>query len=311
MKYVLRLTDAESQHMVLITLPEEEVEKTSVDVIFDIIGNENLESLVNDNVISPGQLDDIRAFQEVIFDRDDQGIFIRDGVDFISNGKPLNPDSSFKTTFIQAELEGMKYLRSDLVVKGGKIAVLKPAASKDEQTEEFAKLMFLHQIAIGAPIDVTKDYPEIATVIAWAEKENFIEVDVKKASYKLTDAGRQYHDRVLQEAQDLIKKFDIFGDVDVDMNGTPHFDTGMGKDMRVPIFELSGVDPFRARFLIGLNDGEWDKLSNWIELCNDKSWYEKVFEVVERAPSIEEFGRTNLLRILDEGKAAVRQEWQH
>ncbi len=310
MKYLVRLTDAEAQHMVLITLPEEEVEKAAVDVIFDVVGNENLESLVNDSVINAGQLDDIRAFQEVIFDRDEQGLFIRDGIEISANGRLLNPDLSFKNTFVPAELEGMKYLRCDLVVKGGKIAILKPAASKDDQTEEFAKLMFIHQIAIGSPIDVTKDYPEIASVIAWAEKDNLIEVDVKKASYKLTDSGRLYHDRIIQEAQDLVKRYDIFGDVDVDMNGTPHFDTGLGKDVRVPIFELSGVDPFRARFLIGLNDGEWNKLSNWIELCHDKSWYEKVFEVVERAPSIEELGRTNLLRILDEGKAAVRQEWQ-
>jgi hypothetical protein len=310
MKYLIRLTDAENQHMVLITLPDEEVEKSAVDVIFDTVGNENLEALVNDNIINAGQLDDLHAFQKVIFDRDEQGIFIRNGIDIFANGKPLDPDSSFKSTFIPAELEGMKYLRCDLVVKGAKIAVAKPPASKDDQTEEFAKLMFVHQIAIGSPIDVTKDYPEIATVIAWAEKANLVEIDVKKASYKLTDPGRLYHDRMVQEAQDLIKKYDIFCDVDVDLNGAPHFDTGLGKDVRVPIFELSGVDPFRARFLIGLNDGEWDKLSNWIELCHDKSWYETIFEAVEQAPSIEEFGRTNLLRILDEGKAAVRQEWQ-
>jgi hypothetical protein len=188
---------------------------------------------------------------------------------------------------------------------------LKAPASRDEQTEEFAKLMFMHQISIGSPIDVTKDYPEIDSVIKWAEKANLVEIDVQKASYKLTDAGRQYHDRIIQEAQDLIRKYDIFGDVDVDMNGTPHFDTGLGKDVRVPIFELSGVDPFRARFLIGLNDGEWDKLSNWIELCNEKSWYESIFEAVERAPSVEDFGRSNLLRILDEGKAAARKDWRN
>ena len=40
----------------------------------------------------------------------------------------------------------------------------------------------------------------------------------------------------MDEAQDLIKRFDIFGDVDVDSQGTARFDTGLGRDLRVPIY---------------------------------------------------------------------------
>jgi len=39
-----------------------------------------------------------------------------------------------------------------------------------------------------------------------------------------------------------------------------------------------GVDPFRARFLLGLNDGEWNQLDNWLDLFENPQWYAEIFE---------------------------------
>src|SRR4029453_11092395 len=220
----------------------------------------------------------------------------------------------------------MKYMRCDLLVidkdnpaTSGSSA-LKAGAdlgagaqhekSTADQIEDLSRVMFLHQIALGALIDVTKDHPELEEVIAHAEREGLIEIDVKKAAYKLTDKGTRMHDSFIAEAQDLIKRFDIYGDVDVDDSGVAHFDTGLGRDLRVPACEIEGVDPFRARFLLGLNDGEWDQLSNWAEVFRQESWYREIFAPIEQAPSVEEIGHEKLSRIIAQAKAALREEWQ-
>jgi hypothetical protein len=322
MKYLVHLTDSSGEHTVLITLSEEEVQKTAVDVVFDIIGCDKPEELVKEGVVSEAQLEDLKIFQRLIFARDDQGLFIRDGIEFKANGKDLNPDVAFNEVFVPAESEGLKYLRCELAISAPEaipvVTSVKSKSSSDiataqkesqeQQMKAFARIMFLHQIALGSTIDVTKDHPEIDEVIAWAEREELIEIDVQKAAYRLTAKGKALYEGYVQEAQDLIKKFDIYGDVDLDSSGTVRFDTGLGNDLRVALFELNGVDPFRARFLIGLSDGEWDQLSNWQEVIQDVSWYERMFEQIEQAPSVDDIGRDTLLHIQDEGKAMLRRE---
>jgi len=315
MKCLVYLTDSSKQHMVLITLPEEEARKAAVDVIFDLVGSDSPEELVKENVISEAQLPDLKALKQLIFDRDNQGLFIRDGLNFTANGKDLNPELPFEKAFVPGELDGTKYLRCDLQLASVSLAnnptnakAPPQQASQEDQMQIFARTMFLHQVAIGTAIDVTKSHPEIDDLIAWAEHEELIEIDVQKAAYRLTAKGKAQHDEYIQEAQELIKKFDIYGDVDMDSSGTVRFDTGLGSDLRVPVFEVNGVDPFRARFLLGINDGEWDNLSNWEELIQDVTWYQRLFEPIEQAAAVDDIGRDNLRRIQDEAKALLRRE---
>jgi hypothetical protein len=316
MKYLVHLTDSSNQHIVLITLPDEEAKKPAVEVIFDIVGSDHPEDLVKANVVTDAQLQDLKSLKQLVFDQDAQGLFIRDGISFSANGKDLNPELPFEKAFLLGEIDGTKYLRCDLQVTAGGVlpnnaqAVKAPPTqdSQEEQMQVFARVMFLHQVAIGTAIDVTKSHPEIDDIIAWAEHEELIEIDVQKASYRLTAKGKAQHEQYIQEAQELIKKFDIYGDVDMDSSGAVRFDTGLGSDLRVPVFEVNGVDPFRARFLLGINDGEWDQLVNWEELVQDVSWYQRMFEPIERAPAVDDIGRENLSRIQDEAKTLLRRE---
>jgi hypothetical protein len=308
MKYIIRLTDAPEEHMVLITLAEADVRKAAIDVVFDVVGVDKPEQLVASNVIAAGQIDDLKALQKSLFDRDANGIFIREGIDILANGKVLNPDAPMIDAFVPAELDGAKYQRCDLKIANPTAAgATRPSANP---VEALSKVLFIHEIAAGPPIDVTKDYPELEDTLKWAEKEELVEIDVTKAAYKLSEKGVRLHDSYIAEAQELIKKYDIFGDVDVDSSGRARFDTGLGKDLRVPVFELEGVDPFRARFLLGLNDGEWDKLNNWIEVLKDRNWYQGIFEPIERAASVSDIGRDKLLSIIDQAKAALRDDYR-
>lgn len=305
--------------MAVLTMREFDLKHTAADVVLDIIGAENPNELVSANVLSAGHIEELKALQALIFDHDEQGSFIRDNVSFLANGKPLNPDVPMNTCFAQADKDGTKYMHCDLVVsnQAGSSSNSAPAAaaaaatnSMPEQINAFARIMFLHQLAIGFQIDVTKEFPEMSESIADAEKNNWIQIDVKKAAYVLTPDGKRVHDSFVAEAQDLIKRFDIYGDVDIDGSGAVRFDSGLGKDLRIPVYEFEGIDPFRARFLIGINDGEWDQLSNWFELYRDEKWYQTVFAPVENAPSVDDIGKDIVRKVTDCGKAELRQDSQ-
>jgi hypothetical protein len=351
MQYLMKLSDAAGQHMVLLTVSELEANRLAIDVVFDVVGAEDVDQLVQSNILSPGQTDDLKALQQIIFDHDAQGAFIKENISFTANGRDLDPEASMGAAFVAAERDGIKYMRCDLVVTspdmvpvkqaggfaggaasavgasavGASAVGLAPGATAsgalgsgarasgaagnaEDAMKDFAQIMFLHQIAVGYQLDVTKDLAELADLIPELEKKELIEIDVQKASYKLSAAGKVLHDRYIAEAQDLIKRFDVFADADLDSSGTARFDTGLGKDLRVAAYEYAGVDPFRARFLLGINDGEWDQLSNWYQVIFDQSWYENIFAPVARAPGVDDIGREAMRSIIEQGNAAVRSE---
>jgi hypothetical protein len=176
--------------------------------------------------------------------------------------------------------------------------------------ETFSRIWFIWQIASGYLIDVTKEDPDLSESIAEAEKNNWIEIDVKKAGYKLSAQGLDLDRSFKEEAQELIRRYDIYGDVDVDYEGNVRFDTNLGRDLRIPVFELEGVDPFRARLLIGLNDNEWANIPEWTSQYRTREFYDKILKDVAYAPSIEDVGRDVLMRVVDAGKAELRADSQ-
>lgn len=319
MNYLLRVSDHLNQHLVVITLDQATVRQPAVDIVFEILGAEKPEELVEDGRLPEGQIDDLQALQKIIFERDSDGLFISNSVDFLANSETLDPEAPLLQAFVPSERDSVKYMRCDLTIldkaseKSGAHAKSSVGASSNNQStiekkiEEYSRVMFLHQIAVGTIIDVTKDNADLVDVISHSERENLIEIDVKKAAYKLSEKGKRMHDSYIAEAQDLIKRFDIYGDVDVDTSGTAHFDTNLGRDLRVAAFEIEGVDPFRARFLLGLNDGEWDKLDNWSEVFQDPNWYSEIFAPIEQATSVEEIGESKLRRIIEQAKEALRR----
>jgi hypothetical protein len=333
MQQLVKLSDAVNSRMVLLTVSELEASQPAIDVVFDLIGAEDLTKLITAGILPAGQSDDLKALQEIIFERDEQGAVIRDGITFTANGADLDPDEQLTKYFVQGDRDGIPYKLCDLIVSSpGMVAQLRstpqsqsvpaaglnannhkidnqkaPAAEVDPMAE-FALIMFLHQLNIGYEIDVTKDFPEITAEIAESEKHNWIDIDVKKAAYKLTEAGQAALKRYLDEAQNLIKRYDVYSDVDIDGSNNVLFDTNLGKDLRVAAWEFEGVDPFRARFLLGINDGEWNNLSNWMELIHDMAWYDGIFDAIESAPGVDDVGVSKMQLIIDQGKAALRKE---
>lgn len=313
MTNLLSVRDASGRHMVLFSLEDSVTRQPAIDIVFDIIGNPDPQKLTENGTLADGQVEDFLAIQRIVFDKDDQGLFIRDNVSFAANGTDLNPDAPMAGAFVAATKGDIAYKRCDLVISGPagseNFAPADSGTSTGQQgtIPELARLMFLHQVAKGAQIDVTKDLPELQDVLGRLEKDGLIDIDVKKAAYKLTEKGVRTHASYLEEAQNLIRRYDIFGDVDIDASGKAHFDTGLGKDLRVPVYEVEGIDPYRARFLLGLNDGEWDGTEDWIDNLENENWYRQVFEPIDRAPSVDDVGgKARIEAVIDQGKSVLR-----
>lgn len=313
MTNLLSVRDASGRHMVVFSLEDSVTRQPAIDIVFDIIGNPDPQKLAENGTLAEGQLEDFLAIQRIVFDKDDQGLFIRDNVSFAANGADLNPDAPMTGAFVAATKGDIAYKRCDLVISGpaGSENFAPPdsctSTGQQGSIPELARLMFVHQVAKGAQIDVTKDLPELQDILSKLEKDGLIDIDVKKAAYKLTDKGVRTHASYLEEAQNLIRRYDIFGDVDIDASGKAHFDTGLGKDLRVPVYEVEGIDPYRARFLLGLNDGEWDGTEDWIDNLENENWYRQVFEPIDRAPSVDDVGgKTRIEAVLEQGKSVLR-----
>lgn len=305
MQYLLNVCDSKKKHLVVLALTADAVSHSAIDVVFDVMASEP-QKLIESETLLEGQLTDFNALQSLIFDRDEQGLFIREGMEFKANGKDLNPDAKMSHAFVAAQKEGMEYKRCELIVGGFKRDDSSPS-SQHGQIDDLARLFFLHQLAIGSVVDVTKENLELTDVIKWAEDENLIEIDVDKAVYKLTAKGIRMHDSYIEEAQSLIDRFDIFSDVDIDTKNEIHFDTALGADLRVPVYELEGIDPYRARFLLGLNDGEWDNLDNWTSQILNEKWYREIFDSIDKSPSVEDIGEGVIKNILEQGKITIRK----
>jgi hypothetical protein len=299
MLYVFQVSDPGGAHVVDFHLTPALVEQKAIDVVFDVLGADP-QDLSRKNLINPQQTDDVAAIQQCLFDEDDQGKFIRDDVRITAFGKDLDPDRPLLESFWKVP-QGILPAKIETASAG---AIDKPL---DRRVEEYARLVFLHQIAEGKSLDVTVEHPELQPLIDWAEKEQLIEIDVKRAAYKLSPRGKDEQYQQLVEAQDLVKRFDIFGDVDMDSSGKAHFDTGLGRDLRVAVYESEGVDPFRARLLIGLNDGEWAN-SDWPSVIMRADWYDRIFEPIEKAPSPQEIGESALRSVIEQGKKTLRDE---
>jgi hypothetical protein len=323
MQFMLHIADASGQNMAVLTLTQRDVEKSAIDLVFDSLGCAPSQ-LVENGVLPQGQIKDYEAIQQLLFGRDEQGLFIKDDVNMKANGSDLDPDATIIGAFRPASHDGVEYRRCDITVNGGAAGVAYNTGSgtgystgnggdtiSNDQTGsiiELSLLMFLHQFAAGILIDVTKELAELHDIISWAEKEGLIEIDVEKVAYKLTAKGKRLHDSYIEEAQNLIIRYDIFSDVDIDSTGGIFFDSGHGKDLRVPIYELEGIDPYRARFILGLNDGEWDNLDEWPAQCVSESWYREIFEPIDQAPSLENLQKPLMSKVLEQGKAKMRSE---
>jgi hypothetical protein len=300
----LHLTLKAGPAQATLRLPDDAASPPAIDVIMALA--DPAADLVQRGWLDPAGVSALTAIQGTLFDRDAEGPFVREGVDLQGPAGSLDPDAPLQR-LLAAGPAGEPALTIAVVTPATDRP--EPPAAGDEQAETMARfqtLFVLFKLAEGALIDVTKDDPFLIEPLRRLEREKWITINVDKAAWELTPAGHAEVAQVKQEARQLITRFDIFADVD-DTGSEPRFGLGAGDDWRIPAYEMAGIDPFHARFILGLNDGEWANLADWPARTAGAEWYDAVFEPVSGAPDADTIGRARLKRVMQAGSDLVHE----
>ena len=103
--------------------------------------------------------------------------------------------------------------------------------------------------------------------------------------YEPTDEGEERIQRMVEEAESYIDRFDVFSDTLLEPDEEVEFGTGIGEDLRVQVYVSEGVDPVRAVFLLLLYDSTLDAYSEtWQgEVQNEEFFNEFLRPVLDHA----------------------------
>lgn len=302
--YIVEITDDARTGKLVLPMQKQDIQRPAIDFVFDVLGSPDPERLAREFHLAPADVAWLGRLKRTIFEEDGQDLVIREGISFEANHEILDPDASLDEYFVPRRRPG-----SDSEIYVCAIEVVSGSANRGQRRQmlPYQLLFMLHQFRRGYAIkadevDLLRDLTEEA------EGRGLLRFDMGKGTFVPTPEGEQAHRRMVAEAQDLIRRFDIYADVDLEYGGDVHFGTGSGQDLRVAMYELAGIDPFRARFILGLNDGEWDDLPDWPRRILDPAWFDEIFSYVEQCPGVEDIGRHRLEQVHDAGRRELRGE---
>jgi hypothetical protein len=298
--YLVELTDDARTGKVVLPLLRPEVQRPAVAFVFDVLGNADTARLKSDRHLSDSDLALLAHLRDVVFTRDGAELVIRDGVSFEANREVLDPDAPLEEYFLpRRRADGEVYVCQIEVISHD------PERAKKRQMLAYQIMFMLHRFQRGYEIRAD-EVDRLRDQTEEAERRGLLAFDMAKSTFVVTPDGDRAHESLGAEAQELLRRYDIYADVDADSRGDIRFGTGQGQDLRVPIYELVGSNPFRARFVLGLSDGEWDALADWPACITSPQWFDEIFAYIEQCPTIDDIGRERLEAICDAGKRELR-----
>lgn len=132
------------------------------------------------------------------------------------------------------------------------------------------------------------------------EELAFIATPATGGPYEITRKGRGFIGNLIAETESYIRRFDAFSDVLPGRGFQPTtFGSGRGIDLRVQIFEVEGIDPYRAVFLLRMYDGTLDGYADcWREKIRSAEFLNLLLEPVVDHQRV---GDVDIDRIIDHG----------
>ncbi|PKB70454.1 MAG: hypothetical protein BZY87_10565 [SAR202 cluster bacterium Io17-Chloro-G6] len=126
-------------------------------------------------------------------------------------------------------------------------------------------------------------------------------------TFAITEQGRQAIGKTIAETDTYIDQYDVFKDVFYDADsGALEFETGLGRDLRVQLYEYDEQDPVRVVFLLRLYDSTFDAgLATWRESIHSEQFFGEVLSPIVDAEREDE---TMLESILDAGYAFAEEQ---
>ncbi|MDA1128246.1 MAG: hypothetical protein O2913_06060 [Chloroflexi bacterium] len=114
-----------------------------------------------------------------------------------------------------------------------------------------------------------------------------------EGTFAITEQGRQAVGKTIAETDTYIDQYDVFKDVFYDPDsGALEFETGVGKDLRVQLYEYDDQDPVRIVFLLRLHDSTFDASqegqANWRESIHSEQFFGEILSPILNAERVDE-----------------------
>ena len=140
-------------------------------------------------------------------------------------------------------------------------------------------------------------------------EEGLIERPADSGPFEVTELGIEMLHEVTAEAENVLERYEVFGDVLYNPEaGECDFGTGVGIDLRIPVYESEALSAVRAVLLVELCDGELARMSDdWQTAIHDREFFEALLLPVVERPLVDE---EDLNSIIDAGFAFMEQEAQ-
>ncbi len=108
--------------------------------------------------------------------------------------------------------------------------------------------------------------------------------------FAITEAGRQAIGKSIAETDSYIDQYDVFKDVFYDADsGALEFETGLGRDLRIQLYEYDEQDPVRVVFLLRLYDSTFDEgLAAWRESIHSEQFFGEILSPIIDAERVDD-----------------------
>jgi len=109
-------------------------------------------------------------------------------------------------------------------------------------------------------------------------------------TFAITELGREAIGKTIAETDTYIDQYDVFKDVFFDPDGGGlEFETGLGRDLRVQLYEYDGQDPVRVVFLLRLYDSTFDEASaTWRDSIQSEQFFGEILSPIVNAERVDE-----------------------
>ena len=109
-------------------------------------------------------------------------------------------------------------------------------------------------------------------------------------TFAITELGREAIGKTIAETDTYIDQYDVFKDVFFDPDGGGlEFETGLGRDLRVQLYEYDGQDPVRVVFLLRRYDSTFDEASaTWRDSIQSEQFFGEILSPIVNAERVDE-----------------------
>lgn len=181
----------------------------------------------------------------------------------------------------------LDYMLLDLVLEPGELTLLGMLGERMRDARAWMKgMVALYKLDTDDSAEkAIRKRDDLAEARDYLLFHNLVAAD-DKGRLSITQQGRRAIGSLLDEQDDLIRRFDVYRDVVIrSRSGLPvaEFGTLAGADYRVAVFKHQGVDAYRAVFLLSLLSRELDEelqRAGWLDVINDDRFYERILAPV-------------------------------